>query len=101
MKFTPLKWGCEEYQMDGTTLQRTKAFVKIRFKNGDYKICRSYMLYRNNHDEWCLGINETGACDTFNETVESFDAGKAIAEHNYQNYMQELYAGVSNYLRTE
>jgi hypothetical protein len=103
MKFKSLDWksyDCD-YSMSGV-LQRTKATVEIKFKNGVYKIYRTYNLHRGAtieaNNNWYLLVLENGSKDERHEEVESFEAGKNLAEHDYQKYMNELYDGINKYI---
>jgi hypothetical protein len=102
MKFKSLDWKSykHDYSMNGV-LQKTKATVEIRFKNGDYKIYRSYNVHRGatleTENKWYLLILESNANDERHEEVVSLEAGKILAEHDYQKYMNELYDGVNKF----
>jgi len=95
MKFKPLEWesGRNDYSMKGI-LQRTKANIELRFKNGSYKIFRSYNVSRGatseTQDRWFLLILEDGNVIKHDE-VASLEVGKIIAEHDCQNYLKEYY----------
>lgn len=103
MKFKPLEWKSykHDYSMNGV-LQKTKAIVEIQFKNGDYKLYRTYSVHRGATQEtennWYLLILESNANDKRHEEVASLEAGKIIAEHEYQKYMNELYEGIQKYI---
>lgn len=106
MKFKPLEWESEknDYSMD-KVLQRITAKVEMKFKDGRWKICRQYTVYRGVKPElqnnWYLLILDNNGQKhekLVKLKVESLEAGKVIAEHNYQKYMNEYYEGFKKYM---
>jgi len=102
MKFKPLEWisGRNDYSMDGK-LQRARAEVELKLKNGDYKIYKTYNISRGaipeTQERWFLLILDDGNVK-LQEEVESLEFGKMFSEHEYQKYMNEYYEGLQKFL---
>ena len=103
MKFKPLEWKSWENDYDRNgKLQRATAEIEIKFQNGDYKLYRTYCIHKGATQEtennWYFLILESNANDQKHEEVDSFEAGKILAEHDYQKYMNEFYKGFQKFI---
>jgi len=101
VNFKSLNWKIDERTLRRDGKYNTeKATVEIQLPNGDWKIFRSYTLHRGASVEtdnvWNLLILDGNYSKHID--VDTLDNGRQIAEEDYQEYMHNLFNGMTQYV---